>query len=92
MNPFKHLSTTLSRLWVWLRDNKTWVFSGIGVVVSSAFVDWVITDPPKHSSNITAGGNIPASAAGNSVAVGMNSGDLTINQISGYCIPNDSAI
>jgi len=43
MSLFQDLSR--SRLWAWLRENKTWGFSGVGIAVLLALVGWLVTGP-----------------------------------------------
>ena len=60
-------STTLSQLGAWLSVNKTWIFSGIGVVVLGVLGKWLFIRP--RPSNATDKGNTTSSASGDGASV-----------------------
>ena len=63
----------------WIADNKTWLFSGLGVAIPLAIVGWLFSRPSSRSAQKQRGGdgsvNIQAGEDANVGGIGKASGD-----------------
>ena len=46
------------RLWTWMKENKTWVFSGIGTALMAALLSYFLSQSGSGDHSVKAKGNI----------------------------------
>lgn len=51
-------AATGTRLWTWMVENKTWVFSGIGTALVAALLSYVLSQGGSDDHSVKAKGDI----------------------------------